>query len=167
MKYYLPALSLLLLMIAACEKVEVPKSTEEEFREGKWILAKNIEKTYRKYASDTILTVDTIKLDARPECKKDDYLQFREGITGALNTGEKKCPQGETSEIPIRWGFLDNYTRMYIYDAGEMFLDNDDILGDVSDLTGSSLTLRYRVINNTANIPATDTVTYKVYLKKK
>lgn len=166
MKYYLPVLSLLLLMVTACEKVKVPKSHEEELRDGKWVLSKDIQKIYKKYPVDTILTVDTIKLDSRPECKKDDYLLFRDGINGELNTGEKKCPQGETSQVPIQWGFSDNYTRMYIYNAGDMFLDDDDINADVLELTGSSVSLQYRVIDNVTNIPAKDTITYKVSLKR-
>jgi hypothetical protein len=166
MKYYLSALTLLVLLVAACEKVETPKSKEDELRDGKWVLAKSFEKTYKKYPTDTILTTDSIKLETLPDCKKDDFLQFRDGVNGALNTGAKKCPQGETSEIPITWGFLDNYTRMYIYDAGDMFLDNDDINADVVELTGSNITIRYRVINNTSNIPNKDTVTFKAYLKR-
>jgi len=187
MKLNLLVLSALLLTVAACEKVEVPKGKEEMLR-GKWKLEltedKGILKQFTKHPVldtsvkpiDTLYSVtgkneiikDTIyNLNGFPACKLDDFLEFRDGINGALNTGSEKCPQGETTEIPIKWGFLDNYTRMYIYDAGEMFLGNDDLVGDVLDMSESKISLRYMIIRNKVDIPYKDTSFYTVTLLKK
>lgn len=202
MKYYLPLLSILFLVVYSCKKVEVPQSKEEMLR-GKWKIeydfkGKGIGKEFVKYPIldtskkivDTIYTPladgvgnDYVKDDkgvtvlndrgratynvhVMPACKLDDYLEFREGINGGLNTGKEKCPNGEVSEIPIKWGFLDNYTRMYIYDAGDMFMGNDDVTAHVKEFDGSRLVLRYGVVDNLTEINRKDTSFYTVTLLK-
>lgn len=194
MKYLLPVLTLLLITIIACEKVEVPQSKEQLIRGSKWRLeldsnGKGILKEFTRYPVidtskkpiDTLYTPVTIEMkDAImqdtifnvhvvPWCKLDDFLEFREGINGALNTGGEKCPQGETTEIPIKWGFLDNYSRMYIYDAGEMFLGNDDLVGEVLEISDSKIKLRYPVISPVfiGGKYAEDTAYYTATLLKK
>jgi len=167
MKYCLLILSAL-LVIASCKKVEVPKSRAEILREGsKWALADDVWKSYRKFNVDTFLTTDTIKLKENiVECKQDDYLVFRDGNDGGLNTGDKKCPQGEAQEENIRWGFTNNETRMYIYQAGEMFFGYDDVEGEVTNFSDNKFTIKYMVVNNLTEIPKKDTVYYTVSLKR-
>ncbi|WP_276131797.1 hypothetical protein [Polluticoccus soli] len=188
MKFYLPVLTLALTSLMACKKVEVPQGKEEMVR-GKWKLEldndKGILKEYTFYPTwdtskkpiDTLYTSnsssetiqDTIRrVNGFPECKLDDFLEFGEGIDGVLNTGEKKCPSGETSEVPIKWGFKDNYTRMYIYEAGEMFLGNDDLVGDVVELSESRIKLRYQVIRPVFfnGVYMQDTAFYTIALKR-
>jgi hypothetical protein len=204
MKYLLPVLSLLLVAIAACEKVTVPQSMEEKMR-GKWQIeldsnGKGFLKEYRytklpadtstKYV-DTLITPVTISLTnffvpigknpdgsdkyndtlfnvhRYPWCKLDDRLEFRDGNKGALLTGAEKCPNGEVTEIDIQWGLDDNYTRMYIYNAGELFLGNDNIDAEIKEFADNKLVLRYMEIDNTSNIPRQDTVFYTVTLNKR
>lgn len=204
MKYFLPVLSLLLLAIAACEKVTVPQSMEEKLR-GKWQIeldsnGKGFLREYRypkaandtttKYV-DTLITPVTVEManffvpigknpDGSPKfsdtvynkhlypwCKLDDRLEFRDGNKGALLTGAEKCPNGEVTETDIQWGLQDNYTRMYIYNAGELFLGNDNIVADIKEFADNKLVLRYMEINNTSAIPRQDTVFYTVTLNKK
>jgi hypothetical protein len=167
MKYSLLILSVV-LVIAACSKVDVPKSHAEILRDGtRWGLADNIQKSYRKFKTDKGLTTDTVRIDPDiPECKRDDYLVFREGNDGGLNTGDKKCPQGEAQEENIRWGFTNNDSRMYIYQAGNMFLGYDDVEGEVTNFSDNKFTIKYMVVTNLTDIPRKDTVYYTVSLKK-
>lgn len=194
MKYCFLILSALCI-ITSCEKVEVPKSNEEILREGKWkmeldpntgirkskpsfvpnlVNTKPVDTLYTQVARDEfgnpvpnkLLNDTTFNVHVFQDCQVDDYLVFREGITGAVNTGALKCPQGEVAEVDTRWGFLNNYSQMYIYDAGAIFMGNDDVLADVKEITAEKFTIRYRVIDNLTDIPKKDTSYYTVTFKK-
>ena len=56
---------------------------------------------------------------------------------------------------------------MYIYNAGELFLGNDNIVADIKEFADNKLVLRYMEINNTSAIPRQDTVFCTVTLNKK
>jgi hypothetical protein len=193
MKYCFLILSALLI-VSSCEKVEVPKSNEELLREGKWkmeldpsngirkskppmpnlVNTKQVDTLYTLVAfegngtpvANAMLNDSTYNVHIIQECQKDDYLVFREGITGSLNIGALACPQGQVAETDTRWGFLNNNTQMYIYDAGPMFLGNDDVMADVKEFSSDKFTIRYRVIDNTSDIPKRDTTYYTTTFKK-
>src|SRR4051812_47271448 len=125
MKYYLPLLSILFLVVYSCKKVDVPQSKEEMLR-GKWKLELKADKEKKGFVKEFVKypildtskkIVDTIYIPAVSgasndyikddkgitvmnergratyviyvisSCKLDDYLEFREGISGGLNTG--------------------------------------------------------------------------------
>jgi hypothetical protein len=193
MKYCFLILSALCLL-TACEKVETPKSNEEMLRDGKWKMdldaehgllkekpykpnllnTKQVDTLYSLVVldgngnplPDKMLNDTTYLLHSYPNCLGDDYLVFRDGITGSLNTGGNKCPQGEVAETDIRWGFLNNYSQMYIYDAGNLFMNNQAVQGDVKDISADKFTIRYMVIDNISDIPKKDTSYYTATFKK-
>ena len=193
MKYCFLILSAMLI-VSSCEKVEVPKSNEELLREGKWKMELDPTMGIRKVKSfvpnlvntkrvDTLFTLVAFDGNGTPvpngmqndstynvhiieDCQKDDYLVFREGIIGALNIGAISCPQGQVAETDTRWGFQNNNTQMYIYDAGPMFMGNNNVVADVKEFSSEKFTITYRVIDNTSDIPKKDTSYYTTTFKK-
>jgi hypothetical protein len=186
MKYCFLILSAL-LVVSSCKKVEDPKSYEDMLRDGKWRMEldaehgllvqrpaimpnplniKQVDTIYAIGSATSRMLNDTTYIAAvYPDCQADDYLVFREGIIGALNTGELKCPQGEVAEIETHWGFRNNYTQMYIYDAPTVFRTSD-VLADVKEFSADRFTITYSIINNLTDIPKKDTVYYTATFKK-
>jgi hypothetical protein len=165
MKYCLLILSVV-VALAACKKVETPQSRSEMLQAGKWKLAENVLKGKRVFNKDTAITYDSLRLKDMPECRTDDYLEFREYGEGALNTGEIKCPQGETSEVALRYGFSSNDMRMFIYGAGDLFYGNDDVDAAVESFSETNFTISYFVVDNTTAIPKKDTTWYIFAFKR-
>lgn len=185
MKYCFLILSAL-FVFSSCEKVEDPRSYEDILRDGKWRMELDAEHGLLVERPETanplnIKLVDTIYAISSatnkmlndttyirgvyPDCQGDDYLVFREGIIGALNTGALKCPQGEVAEIEIQWGFLNNYTQMYVYNALTMFRTTD-VQADIKEFSEDKFTITYRTIDNLTDIPKKDTVYYTATFKK-
>lgn len=186
MKYCFLILSAL-LVVTSCEKVEDPVSYEDMLRDGKWRMEldaehgllvqrpkitpnplniKQVDTIYAISSATNKMLDDTTYIRGfYPECQADDYLVFREGIIGALNTGELKCPQGEVAEIETQWGFKNNYTQMYIYNALTMFRTSD-VLADIKEFSSDRFTITYRMIDNLSDIPNKDTVFYTATFKK-
>jgi hypothetical protein len=165
MKYCLLILSVI-VALAACKKVETPKSRSEMLRDGKWMLSENVLKGTRLFKNDTAIKYDSLRLKDMPECRMDDYLEFREYGEGALNTGAVKCPQGETSEVALRYGFSSNDMRMFIYGAGDMFYGNNDVNAEVESFSETNFTISYFVVDNTTEIPKKDTTWYIFAFKR-
>ncbi len=188
MKYCFLILSALFI-VSSCKKVDVPKSNEEILRESKWkidldgehgiLVEKNKVSLLNEKSIDTLYSLvvdgatdgmlnDTVyNRHYFPQCQSDDYFVFRDGITGAINTGDLKCPQGEVVETDIEWGFMNNYSTMFLYGAGNLLLGNDDIRGQVKEFTDSRFVIQYMTIDNTSDIPKKDTTYYTVAFKKR
>ncbi len=168
MKYCLLLLSGL-LVIAACEKTEVSKSKQDILRDSKWRLD-TATVTYMHPDTRRDTTHGAWGTGDRGLCRYDDYLVFREGNTGELNSGEMKCPGGETQEGTIKWGITDGDTKMYIYDAGDMFFGND-INAQLTDFQDNQFTLKFPLYGVEYVLDSqkfiVDTVRYTVTMKKK
>lgn len=164
MKYYILLLSALLIIIASCKKVEEPKYKEDSLRQGKWRVAHVVKKTR---LTDNTFYIDTLKrTPSDAECKADDYIEFKTANNGVLKTGEKKC-QAEIDEIPIRWGITDNDTKVYVYQAAEMFFGNNDVSGNLKDFSDNQFIIDYMTttyLNGTGG--KIDTVWYVALVKK-
>lgn len=139
MRYCLLLLSAVLVIIASCKKVEVPQSKEDILRASKWQM-KEIQKKTR--LDDTTFYIDTVKVEGMAECKHDDYLEFRENNAGFFKSGEKKCI-GMVEETAIRWGITTNDTKMYIYEAGEMFEGHNEINANLYEFTNDQFVIQY------------------------
>lgn len=186
MKYCFLILSAL-FVFSSCEKVEDQKSNEDMLRDGKWRIDLDVEHGILAEKSNkpnplNLKSIDTLySLVGAPdgmlndtvynkhyfaECQMDDYFIFREGISGALNTGALKCPQGEVAETDIQWGFTDNNTTMYLYEAGALMLGNNSIRAEVREFSADRFSIKYMTIDNTSNIPQKDTTFFTVTFKK-
>jgi hypothetical protein len=176
MKYCLLFLSTVFIMISACKKVDTPKSDEELLRQSNWKLdtatvSYPLYKTISDYYPAGYDTIFAWK-DTMPDCKKDDYLVFRENHEGGLKTGENKCPNGEVEEIGFTWGLTDQSSKVYIYGEGakNMFFGYENINAKVKEMTDSKLVFTFDVQKYV--VPAQgvfryDTLSYTVTLKKK
>lgn len=167
MKYCLLFLSAIFI-IASCKKTEVPASKQDVLRGsgGTTWRMDTATITYRLPAGNDT-TTSAWGNQQRPTCKFDDFLIFRDGNIGALNTGDLKCPNGETQEIATKWGITDNDTKMYIYDAGDMFF-GADVNAELADFSDSKFILKFPLYNVTFNNQfIVDTVHYTVTMKKR
>ncbi|RYD57039.1 MAG: hypothetical protein EOP56_09535 [Sphingobacteriales bacterium] len=162
MKYCILLMSALVFVAVSCKKVETPKFKEDTLREGKWKLSHVIKKTR---LADTVTYVDTLsRIEPDATCKADDYLEFKINNNGMLKTGENKC-QREIDEIPFKWGITDNYTKMYIYQAGEMFFGNNDVSGNIKQFEDNQVVIDYYTLSNSPG-GRIDTLKYEALLKR-
>jgi len=193
MKYCFLILSALFI-VSSCKKTEDKQSYEDMLRDGKWrmdldlehgiLVEKNKVSPLNEKSIDTLYTLigkdgdgnlipdamlnDTVyNKHYFPECLSDDHLIFREGINGSLNTGELKCPQGEVVETDIQWGFTDNNTIMFLYDAGSILMGNNNVRAEVKEFASDKFVLKYMTIDNLSSIPKKDTTYFTVTFKKK
>lgn len=168
MRYCLLLLSAVLVFIASCKKVEVPDSKEDILRASKWQM-QEIKK--RSRIDDTSFFVESVKMEHSVECKKDDYLEFGINNAGFFKSNEKKC-MSQVDETAIRWGFSDNYTKMYIYEAGQMFEGINDINADVLEFSNDAFTIHYLSVKDIfdTSIPdrtiRKDTIWYTTIVKR-
>lgn len=158
MKYCLLLLSGL-IMLSACEKEKKEISNEDKLREGKWKIASWSVKFREQNGNEKTENV----LEKLDECKKDDYLTFKTNYQGELNTGEKKCPQGEANEITFNWGLSNGDQNMYIYNAIAMF--GIDVNAEVINFGSNSFSIRYMDIQKHSPLTL-DTLTYTTTFAK-
>ncbi len=168
MRYFLLGLSI--LVIVSCKKVDVPKSKQDTLRASQWRLDTAtvtfwVEETFAEKGHDTTVCAWGDKLD---DCKKDDYLVFRENSDGGLKKGANKCQDGETEEDVIEWGITDNDTKMFIYNAGDMFFGENNVNANLVEFKNDKFKITYKTyVTFTKPFVGVGTKTYTIYMKKK
>lgn len=195
MKYCLLFLSIVLITVSACKKVETPKSDDETLQGTNWKLDGatvsyplfHDTADYTAYGRDTLYAVKDKDgnfnwnhnyggsysiypwKDAIPNCKNDDYLVFRTNHEGGIKTGDVKCPSGEVEEIAFTWGLTDKNSKMYIYSAQDFFFGINNVNAQVKELTDSKLVLAFDAISAKYATYAYryDTLSYTMTLVKK
>lgn len=170
MRYSLLILSILFIVVS-CKKVEVPKSKQDILRASSWRLdTANVTYWVEPTGGETKGHDTTVCAwgAVREGCKMDDYIVFRENNDAGLKKGEVKCGNGETEEETLMWGITDGDSKIYIYNAGDMFFDEDAVNATINELTGDKLTFTYQTkVPFAQPVVGVITKTYKVYLKKK
>lgn len=162
MKYCFLFLSAVLLL-NACTKVETPPSKQEQLRSGSW-------KVDTGYITKRDITGDHITEDimgTRDECRKDDYIVFRENNAAGIKTGDVKCPNGQVEEIAATWGLGSADTKMHIYNGGDILFGMDNAEGKLTYFDDSRFVFEFnKYTPYPAPNPNVDTVTYTVTFRK-
>lgn len=158
MKYLLTTLSVLLIF-AACKKVDTPLSRQEELRNGKWKRS-DLKIQYNPYiGTDTLLPYyDSVM----PECLKDNYIVFGSNHDGSIKPGDIKCTTGpDPDSVSFYWSLEDNDTHIIFLNANNMFFDSSTIDAKFEEYSASRFVISYIEYNpNAINNAKDDTLTY-------
>jgi hypothetical protein len=158
MKYLISTVAVL-LVFAACKKVETPLSRQEELRNGKW-LRSNLKIQYNPYiGKDTLLPYyDSLM----PSCLKDNYIVFGINHDGALKSGSNKCPNvPDPDSVSFYWSLEDNGARITFLNANNMFFDSSTIDAKFEEYTANRFVISYvDYPPNAINQMKKDTITY-------
>lgn len=170
MRYSLLILSVI-FVLASCKKVEVPKSKQDILRASSWRLDTATVTFWVEPTGGETKGHDTTICawgNTREDCKKDDYIVFRENGDAGLKKGELKCGSGETEEETLLWGITENDTKIYIYNAGDMFFGEGAVNATLNESTGDKFTFTYKTqVAFAQPVVGVVTKTYKVFMKKK
>lgn len=141
MKYLILSLSVVLLLAAACTKVNTPVTQQDWLRVGKWKVA-----TAKVHNKSKSLNIDTTYSDTtlyQPNtCNADNYLVFGANYGGTVHTGSNKCYASEPDTSNFYWELVNNGNNMNIYNA-DVFFGIPSVVASVTNLTQSSFTLTY------------------------
>lgn len=145
---------LVVAVAASCKKTDEPKTGHDTLRAGKWkqstgrikVKGFNIDTTYDYF-------VDL------PDCRKDDYLEFRTNFDGVVNTAANKCTSAESDESDFTWELVNNDQNLNVYTA-EDFFGTSNVKSDVVSLSEDKLAIKYTFLTkNMTDTTRRDTIT--------
>ncbi|MBS1771677.1 MAG: hypothetical protein JST82_02365 [Bacteroidetes bacterium] len=155
-----------LLMVASCTKKEAAQTKQEILRANKWSIDNEKLTYYNSVGGDS----DSYNWglppnDTKPDCIKDDVIEFKDNYDGIHNTGGDKCKTSETDQIQFKWGVManekhENDKKMYIY--GLYSLLGQDANGDV-EFQDDKVIFSYprQIPNGSGTITVKWTITFK------
>lgn len=138
MKYCLPVAVILAIVFAACNKVTVPDSVEDQLRKGNWKVATASLQLDPHIGVDTVIN---LYHDA-PDCMRDDYFVFGLNFKGTQYNTDP-CTPSETGEIHFRWELFPSDSGIHIWDASQTLFGRDDIKSPFIDYMDGRFAIRY------------------------
>lgn len=137
---YLLVIAIMLIGFASCNKTSEPTVTrQDDLRSGKWKMIAGTIRWDPAIGADTIIHYyDSLKV-----CEKDDYLQFKEGIEGIQNSGQK-CDESTPDEVGFHWYLENNGKIINIYNAYQTFLHREAISAPFTSYSPTQFTIRFQ-----------------------
>ncbi len=157
MKQILCAL-LVIVIAVSCKKADEPRTGQDILRSGKWRQSGGIVKVKGFHLDTTINYLNDAAFV--PDCRKDDYLVFKDNFDGAVNSGGQKCTQDEGDETAFTWELINGGANLNIYSSPDVFFTSN-VSGQVVNLTDNLLAIRYVVyMESQLDNTKTDTFTF-------
>jgi len=118
-KYITLALSLAIIILAACSKKATPSADShvDWLRSHKWKVSSGTLSVKKPNGIDTVLNY----MNWIPVCHRDDYFDFNSPTTAAYFNGSIMCNPGDPDSISFNWALSDNDKYLSLYCSDHLY----------------------------------------------